>query len=116
MLAGCSNSEFTGFGHKGEITSVNQSSFSLWQGAWLAAAIVGAFTLVLILWPAIFHREKEGSDFPRQFQYNIPAEIAYTVIPFIIVAVLFGYTAKAESEIVKVTRLGGVRLSASDGA
>ena len=103
FLTGCSNSEFTGLGHTGNVTSVNQSSFGLWQGAWLAAAVVGVFTLILILWPAIFHRAKDGSDFPRQFQYNIPAEIAYTVIPFIIVAVLFGYTAKAESEIVKVT-------------
>ena len=102
-LTGCSNSEFTGLGHKGNVTSVNESSFSLWQGAWLAAAVVGVITLILILWPAIFHRQKEDSEFPRQFQYNIPAEIAYTVIPFIIVAVLFGYTAKAESEIVKVT-------------
>lgn len=102
-LTGCSNSEFTGLGHKGNVTSVNESSFSLWQGAWLAAAVVGVITLILILWPAIFHRQKEDSEFPRQFQYNIPAEIAYTVIPFVIVAVLFGYTAKAESEIVKVT-------------
>ena len=103
FLTGCSNEELTGLGHKGDITSVNQSAFGLWQGAWLAAAIVGVFTLILILWPAIFHRQKEGSEFPRQLQYNIPAEIAYTVIPFIIVAILFGYTAKAESEIVKVT-------------
>ena len=103
LLTGCSNEELTGVGFRGDVTSVNQSSFGLWQGAWLAAAIVGVFTLILILWPAIFHRQKEGSEFPRQFQYNIPAEIAYTVIPFIIVAVLFGYTAKAESEIVKVT-------------
>ena len=93
----------TGVGFRGDVTSVNQSAFALWQGAWLAAAIVGVFTLILIIWPAIFHRQKEGAEFPRQFQYNIPAEIAYTVIPFIIVAVLFGYTAKAESEIVKVT-------------
>ena len=103
FLTGCSNEEFTGLGHTGNVTSVNESSFGLWQGAWLAAAIVGAFTLILILWPAIFHRKKEDASFPRQFQYNIPAEIAYTVIPFIIVAVLFGYTAKAESEIVKVS-------------
>ena len=103
FLTGCSNAEFTGLGHSGNVTSVNESSFGLWQGAWLAAAIVGAFTLILILWPAIFHRKKEDASFPRQFQYNIPAEIAYTVIPFIIVAVLFGYTAKAESEIVKVS-------------
>ena len=103
FLTGCSNEEFTGLGHTGNVTSVNESSFGLWQGAWLAAAIVGAFTLILILWPAIFHRKKEDASFPRQFQYNIPAEIAYTVIPFIIVAVLFGYTAKAENEIVKVS-------------
>ena len=103
FLTGCSNEEFTGLGFKGNVTSVNESSFGLWQGAWLAAAIVGALTLVLILWPAIFHRKKDDGTFPRQFQYNIPAEIAYTVIPFIIVAVLFGYTAKAESEIVKVS-------------
>ena len=103
ILTGCSNPEFTGLGHTGNVTSVNESSFGLWQGAWLAAAVVGVLTLILILWPAIFHRKKENSEFPRQFQYNIPAEIAYTVLPFIIVAVLFGYTAKAESEIVKVT-------------
>ena len=103
ILTGCSNPEFTGLGHTGNVTSVNESSFGLWQGAWLAAAVVGVLTLILILWPAIFHRKKEDSEFPRQFQYNIPAEIAYTVLPFVIVAVLFGYTAKAESEIVKVT-------------
>ena len=103
FLTGCSNPELTGIGFEGNVTSVNESSFGLWQGAWLASAVVGAITLVLILWPAIFHRKKEGESFPRQFQYNIPAEIAYTVIPFIIVAVLFGYTAKAESEIVSVS-------------
>ena len=102
LVTGCSNEELTGVGFRGDVTSVNQSAFALWQGAWLAAAIVGVFTLILIIWPAIFHRQKEGAEFPRQFQYNIPAEIAYTVIPFIIVAVLFGYTAKAENEIVKV--------------
>ncbi|MEY3715188.1 MAG: cytochrome c oxidase subunit, partial [Actinomycetota bacterium] len=59
FLTGCSNEEFTGLGFKGNVTSVNESSFGLWQGAWLAAAIVGALTLVLILWPAIFHRKKD---------------------------------------------------------
>ena len=103
LLAGCGNEELTGFGYRGNVSSVNESSFALWQGAWLTAAIVGAITLILILWPPLFHRKKEGQSFPRQTQYNVPAEIAYTVIPFIIVAVLFGYTAKAESEIVKVS-------------
>lgn len=102
LLSGCSNKELTGIGFQGDVSSVNEHAFSLWQGAWLAAAIVGAFTLILILWPAIFHRRK-GNEFPRQFQYNIPAEIVYTVVPFVIIAVLFGYTAKAENKIVAVS-------------
>lgn len=103
FLAGCSNQELTGVGYRGNVSSVNESSFGLWQGAWLTAAIVGALTLVLILWPPIFHRKKANADFPKQTQYNVPAEIAYTVIPFIIVAVLFGFTAKAEREIVELS-------------
>ncbi len=103
LLTGCSSEELTGIGFRENVSSVNNSSFGLWQGAWLTAAIVGALTLVLILWPPLFHRKKDDSPFPKQTQYNVPAEIAYTVIPFIIVAVLFGYTAKAESEIVAVS-------------
>lgn len=53
------------------------------------------------MWPVVFHRKKD-EEFPRQTQYNIPVEIAYTLIPFLIVAVLFGYTAKDESTITKV--------------
>ncbi|MEY3430780.1 MAG: cytochrome c oxidase subunit [Actinomycetota bacterium] len=102
LLAGCSREELTGIGFESNTSSVNEQAFGLWQGAWLAAAIVGAFTLVLILWPAIFHRKKDES-FPRQFQYNVPAEIAYTVIPFLIIAVLFGYTARAQNQITAVS-------------
>ncbi|MGA1158517.1 MAG: cytochrome c oxidase subunit II [Candidatus Nanopelagicaceae bacterium] len=102
LLAGCSSEEFRGVGFSGNVSSVNQHSFTLWQGAWIAAAIVGVFTMILIIWPAIFHRKK-NDKFPKQFQYNIPIEIAYTVIPFLIIAVLFGYTARAQNEIKEVS-------------
>jgi cytochrome c oxidase subunit 2 len=58
----------------------------------------------LILWPAVFHRAKVSKgEFPKQTQYNVPVEIAYTVIPFIIVAVLFYFTAVKETKIVEKT-------------
>jgi len=41
------------------VTSVNDQSLSLWQGAWIAGGVVGVITLVLILWPAVFHRGKK---------------------------------------------------------
>ena len=86
------------------VSSVNDISLSLWQGAWIAAAVVGVFTLILILWPAIFHRAHASKgEFPKQTQYNIPVEILYTVIPFAIVAVMFYFTAVKENKIIDKT-------------
>ena len=102
LLTGCA--KVSGLGFEEGITSVNDISLSLWQGAWIAGAVVGVFTLVLILWPAVFHRAKVGKgEFPKQTQYNVPVEIAYTIIPFIIVAVLFYFTAVKQTEIVEKT-------------
>jgi len=102
LLAGCAQSEVSGLGFEEGISSVNDQSLSLWQGAWITAGVVGVITLILILWPVFFHRKKDES-FPKQTQYNIPVEIAYTVIPLIIVAVLFYFTVQRESKIVKIS-------------
>ncbi len=104
LLSGYSlkSNDISGLGFPKNTSSVNDTSLSLWQGAWITAGIVGVITLILILWPAIFHRkndEKKG-EFPKQTQYNIPIEVVYTVIPFLIVAVLFYFTATKESKIV----------------
>lgn len=102
LLTGCA--KVSGLGFEEGLSSVNDISLSLWQGAWIAAAVVGVFTLILILWPAVFHRAKAGKgEFPKQTQYNVPVEVAYTIIPFIIVAVLFYYTAVKQTEIVEKT-------------
>ena len=103
FLTGCSfkSEDISEMGFPKGVSSVNDISLSLWQGAWITAAVVGVITMILILWPAIFHRKKAGqTEFPKQTQYNIPIEIVYTVIPFIIVAVLFYFTATKESKIV----------------
>jgi cytochrome c oxidase subunit II len=98
-LTGCS--QVSGLGFPEGVSSVNDISLSLWQGSWIAAGVVGVFTLILILWPAVFHRAHASKgEFPKQTQYNIPVEIVYTVIPFIIVAVLFYFTAVKQEEIV----------------
>jgi len=102
LLTGCA--KVSGLGYEEGVTSVNDISLSLWQGAWIAGGVVGVFTLILILWPAIFHRAKASKgEFPKQTQYNVPVEIAYTLIPFIIVAVLFYFTAVKQTEIVEKT-------------
>jgi cytochrome c oxidase subunit 2 len=99
-LTGCS--EVSGLGFPDGVSSINDISLSLWQGAWIAGGVVGIITLVLILWPAVFHRAHESKgEFPKQTQYNIPVEVVYTVIPFIIIAVLFYFTAVKQEEIIE---------------
>jgi cytochrome c oxidase subunit 2 len=102
LLTSCSSENISGMGFQKNVSSVNDTSLPLWQGAWIAAGVVGVFTAVLILYPAFRHRRK-GDEVPKQTQYNIPVEVAYTVIPFIIVAVLFYFTAVKESSITKVS-------------
>ncbi|KGA20419.1 hypothetical protein GM50_1680 [freshwater metagenome] len=98
-LTGCS--QVSGLGFAEGVSSVNDISLSLWQGSWIAGGVVGVITLILILWPAVFHRAHASKgEFPKQTQYNIPVEVVYTVIPFIIVAVLFYFTAVKQEEIV----------------
>jgi cytochrome c oxidase subunit 2 len=99
-LSGCSN--VSGLGFPEGVSSINDISLSLWQGAWIAGGVVGVITLVLILWPAVFHRAKASKgEFPKQTQYNVPVEIVYTVIPFIIIAVMFYFTAVKQNEIIE---------------
>ena len=102
FLAGCSRKDVSGIGFEEGLSSVNDQSLSLWQGAWIAAGVVGVFTLILIMWPVFFHRKKD-ENFPKQTQYNIPVEVLYTIIPFIIVAVLFYFTAQKQTVITAKT-------------
>jgi cytochrome c oxidase subunit 2 len=72
---------------------------NLWQGSWIAAWIVGAFTWGLMLWAAVAYRRRHKNDVPEQTQYNIPIEILYTIVPLIMILGLFWFTAKDQSEI-----------------
>ena len=110
FVTGCSKVSELGFPEG--VSSVNDQSLSLWQGAWIAAGVIGVFTLILILWPAVFHRAKVGGpEFPKQTQYHIPIEIIYTIIPFIVVAVMFYYTAKKETVISQKTTVAAHEIS-----
>ena len=74
----------------------------LWQGSLVAALAVGAFVSFLIVFACVFYRRR-SDELPRQVRYNLPIEVVYTVVPTIIVAILFYFTAVDETYVDKLT-------------
>ena len=95
VLGGCQVPAFWGF--RGSSTQ-GQDEFKLYAGTFIAAIVVGVLVGGLILWAVIRYRRR-SEDMPRQFQYHIPLEITYTIVPIVIVLVLFGFTVVTENNV-----------------
>jgi cytochrome c oxidase subunit 2 len=96
--------DFPRLGMPTPVTEEAPIVLSLWQGSWAAALAVGVLVWGLILWAAIFHRRSRTRvEIPPQTRYNMPIEALYTVVPLIIVSVLFYFTARDESKLLKLS-------------
>lgn len=98
------------FGWPAGITPESHDLLALWQWACIAALIVGIGVWGLIFWTITFHRRKgnnkanpegwtEDDEFPRQTGYNVPLELVYTAVPFIMIAVLFYFTVTVQNRV-----------------
>ncbi|SHN42298.1 cytochrome c oxidase subunit II [Cryptosporangium aurantiacum] len=92
LLSGCSTEEVLRFGWPKGITPQAEQMEDLWTGSVIAALAVGVFVWGLIFWAVIRYRKK-SDELPVQTRFNLPIEILYTAVPFLIIAVLFYYTA-----------------------
>jgi cytochrome c oxidase subunit 2 len=99
--AGCTSNSFTRLGMPVPVTKQGETTVTLWQGSWIAAFAVGAVVWGLILWAVLFHR-KRSTVTPAQVRYNLPIEMLYTVVPFIMVGILFFFTARNENYLVRM--------------
>jgi cytochrome c oxidase subunit 2 len=99
-LTGCEmpNNEFWRFGWPEGITDRSQDMRELWTGSVIAALIVGIAVWGLILYSVVRHR-KRGDELPKQTAYNLPLEIVYTILPFLIIAALFFYTVVVQNKV-----------------
>ncbi len=84
------------------VTDQAQRIYDLWLGSAAAAAAVGVFVWALMLW-AGFRYRKKSDELPRQVRYNLPIEVLYTVVPFVIIAVLFYYTTVSQNYVNDLT-------------
>ncbi|WJV49251.1 aa3-type cytochrome oxidase subunit II [Streptomyces flavofungini] len=100
---GCTYKDFPRLGMPTPVTEEAPRILSLWQGSWAAALATGVLVWGLILWSIIFHRRSRTKvEVPPQTRYNMPIEALYTVVPLIIVSVLFYFTARDESKLLKL--------------
>jgi len=83
--------------NKGATTQGNQV-FRLYSGMMTTGIIVGGLVFLLILYTVLRYRRR-ADDVPRQFHENVPIEFLYTIVPILIVAVLFFFTVLTENNV-----------------
>jgi cytochrome c oxidase subunit 2 len=103
VLSGCSPEEDLRFGWPRGITEQSEHMLDLWIASVIAALVVGVGVWGLIFWCVVRYR-KRGDELPAQTRYNLPIEIIYTVVPFLIIAVLFYYTAIVQTVVTKESK------------
>ncbi|HST84748.1 MAG TPA: cytochrome c oxidase subunit II [Kineosporiaceae bacterium] len=101
-LSGCSDSIKTGW-LPSDAGTTNQTGriINLWNGSWIAALLVGVLVWGLVIWVMVAYRRRStDTHMPAQIRYHLPLEIMYTIIPLMMVGVLFGYTYRDQTELI----------------
>ncbi len=98
-LSGCTWREGLALGWPDGITPEARAAHSLWVGSVVAALVIGVIVWALMFWAAVAYRKKKSdTELPRQFGYNLPLELVLTVIPLIIISVLFYFTVVTQNK------------------
>jgi len=107
VLAGCSTQQLHGYlpgfiaGEK-DVTTMTSRVSGLWVTSWIVLLIVGIIVWALIIWCVVVYRRRKGqTGLPVQLRYNMPIEIFYTIVPFILIIGFFAFTAQDQDAIEK---------------
>ncbi len=102
LVSGCSASTLPRFGWPAGVTPQAERMQEFWSWAFMAALAIGILVWGLMFWTFIFHRKKKNSPlYPKQTKENLPLELVYTAVPFVMVAVLFYFAVTTENFVLK---------------
>ncbi|WP_087095928.1 cytochrome c oxidase subunit II [Nocardiopsis sp. JB363] len=91
------------------ITEQAERVLALWQGSWVTAFAVGILVWGLFIWTILFHR-KRSEQLPPQVRYNMPIEALYTVLPIVVISVLFFFTARDQAYLMETEEPADVHV------
>jgi cytochrome c oxidase subunit 2 len=103
ILAGCTTTELNGYlpGFQDDgVQATNHTEMisGLWVNSWIVLLVVGVITWGLTLFAMFAYRRRKGqTGLPVQLRYNMPIEIFYTLVPFVLVLGLFAFTARDQT-------------------
>lgn len=82
----------------------------LWSTFFVIAVVVTLFVWVPLILILVKYRRGKSDEIPNQRAYNIPVEVLYTVVPVILVAVLFFLSVRTERKVTAVSSKPAVRV------
>ncbi len=80
----------------------------LWRILLAAGIALGVVVTGLVVWAVLRYRrprDAQPGDLPRQTRANVPLEVFYTVVPLVIVAVLFVVTMRTQNRVNRVSEV-----------
>lgn len=69
------------------VTAISQDVYSLHMQIFYICCAIGAVVFAVMIWAMVFHRKARGVK-PANFHESIKVEIAWTVVPFLILIVM----------------------------
>ena len=82
------------------LTDRTAGIIDLWNGSWIAALAVGVLVWGLMIWCIVAYRKRKDDDrLPVQLRYHVPLELMYTVVPVLMVGVLFFFSSGVQGEL-----------------
>lgn len=104
VLAGCTEQELMGYLPGGGavsgnwVTNQTERITNFWVASWIILFGVGFITWGLMIWAMVVYRRRKGqTGLPVQLRYNMPIEIFFTIVPFILIIGFFAITARDEA-------------------
>jgi cytochrome c oxidase subunit 2 len=103
VTSGCSMADLPRFGWPESASKQGAKMQYFWSGAFIAALAIGCVVWGLMFWCFIVYRKRRNSPlYPKQTKENIPVEMVYTAVPFVLVAILFYFTVSTENDVLKL--------------